>query len=70
MNCYACNRDPVVYDDPEEFKVDRWLDGHRGRTDTITGDAAKIGVPHLTYGAGRRVCPGINSEYLSLNRVK
>ncbi|KAF7983120.1 hypothetical protein HWV62_24077 [Athelia sp. TMB] len=60
MNCYACNRDPVAYDDPEEFKVERWLNGHRGRTDTTTGDAAKIGVPHLTYGAGRRVCPGID----------
>jgi len=60
MNCYACNRDPAVYDQPEMFIPERWMNGHRGRTDSTAVEAEKIGVPHLTYGAGRRVCPGID----------
>jgi hypothetical protein len=63
MNCYACNRDPAVYDQPEMFIPERWMNGHRGRTDSTAVEAEKIGVPHLTYGAGRRVCPGIDSKY-------
>lgn len=61
MNCYACNRDPAVYDRPESFIPERWTNGHRGRTDIVTVEAEKIGVPHLTFGAGRRVCVGAES---------
>lgn len=64
MNCFACNRDPAAYDDPDSFIPERWMNGHRGRTDTADVGAEKIGVPHLTYGAGRRVCPGIDSRCL------
>ncbi|KAJ7122652.1 putative cytochrome P450 phenylacetate 2-hydroxylase [Mycena crocata] len=55
-NSYQINRDPQRYDFPEEFLPERWMDGHYGRTDT---KQAKIGVPHLNHGAGRRVCMGV-----------
>lgn len=61
MNCYVCNRDPSVYDTPDAFIPERWMNGHRGRTDTATVEVEKIGVPHLTFGAGRRICSGFES---------
>lgn len=63
MNLMAGNRDPTAFDRPEEYLPERWLNGRKGRTDTITtGGAEKLGVTHLTYGCGRRVCPGIDSK--------
>ncbi|RAO67594.1 uncharacterized protein BHQ10_003606 [Talaromyces amestolkiae] len=60
MNLFQANRDPIAFDRPNEFLPERWLDGHKGRTDRLLEGADKIGTPHLTYGAGRRVCPGID----------
>ena len=62
MNCFACNRDPAVYNSPDEFIPERWMNGNVGRTDNVTTNT-KLGIPHLTYGAGRRVCPGSDSKY-------
>ncbi|CAD6579779.1 MAG: hypothetical protein ASARMPRED_009248 [Alectoria sarmentosa] len=59
MNLFAGNRDPTAFDRPDEFLPERWLDGRKGRTDLFGEGGDKLGVPHLTYGAGRRVCPGI-----------
>ncbi|KAJ7664419.1 putative cytochrome P450 phenylacetate 2-hydroxylase [Mycena polygramma] len=55
-NSYQINRDAQRYDLPDEFIPERWMDGHYGRTDM---EQPKVGVPHLTHGAGRRVCMGI-----------
>ena len=63
MNLFAGNRDPTAFDQPDEFLPERWLDGRKGRTDLFGEGGNKLGVPHLTYGAGRRVCPGIDSKY-------
>ncbi|KAK7730287.1 hypothetical protein SLS63_005857 [Diaporthe eres] len=60
MNLMAGNRDPVAFDHPEEFIPERWLDGRKGRTDLPGQGGEKLGVAHLTYGCGRRVCPGID----------
>ncbi|KAI1322612.1 putative cytochrome P450 phenylacetate 2-hydroxylase [Xylariaceae sp. FL0255] len=60
MNLYAGNHDPTAFDHPDDFLPERWLDGRKGRTDLFTEGGDKLGVPHLTYGAGRRVCPGID----------
>ncbi|KAF9693130.1 hypothetical protein EKO04_008952 [Ascochyta lentis] len=60
MNLLAANRDPVSFDRPEEFLPERWLNGCKGRTDLQREGGDKLGVTHLTYGAGRRVCPGID----------
>ena len=63
MNLFAGNRDPIAFDRPDEFLPERWLDGRKGRDDLVGGSSDKLGVPHLTYGAGRRVCPGIDSMF-------
>ncbi|KAJ6466465.1 putative cytochrome P450 phenylacetate 2-hydroxylase [Mycena sanguinolenta] len=60
MNLMAGNRDPVAFDRPDDYLPERWLYGHKGRTDTIAEGGYKLGVTHLTYGCGRRVCPGID----------
>jgi len=61
-NSFQINRDPLRYDLPEEFIPERWMEGHYGRTDALESPVPKIGVPHLTHGAGRRICMGIPSE--------
>jgi hypothetical protein len=58
MNLYAANHDPNVFDYPEEFRPERWMNGHLGRTDIPGPVGDKMGVPFLTFGAGRRACPG------------
>jgi hypothetical protein len=63
MNLMAGNRDPVAFDSPDEFLPERWMNGHKGRTDLLVEGGDKLGVTHLTYGAGRRVCPGIDSTF-------
>ncbi|KAH6638466.1 putative cytochrome P450 phenylacetate 2-hydroxylase [Boeremia exigua] len=60
MNLLAGNRDPDSFDRPDEFLPERWLNGCKGRTDLQYEGGDKLGVTHLTYGAGRRVCPGID----------
>lgn len=59
-NLMAANRDPTAFDRPNEYLPERWLDGRKGRTDMPGEGGAKLGVTHLTYGCGRRVCPGID----------
>lgn len=44
LNAWACNMDPEVWDDPEVFRPERWLE---------TPDA-----PLFTYGLGYRMCAG------------
>ena len=65
MNLFAGNRDANAFDQPEKFLPERWLDGRKGRTDLPHEGGDKLGVPHLTYGAGRRVCPVIDSKFSS-----
>ena len=55
-NTYSVNRDPARYDYVDEFLPERWLDGHYGR---ISEKGARVGLPHLTNGAGRRYCLGV-----------
>ncbi|KAL5333648.1 cytochrome P450 [Aspergillus crustosus] len=45
LNSWACNMDPEVWSDPEEFRPERWLEHH---------DA-----PMFTYGMGYRMCAGL-----------
>lgn len=62
MNLYSANHDPDVYDYPDDFRPERWMNGHKGRTDVLEAPGDKIGVPILTFGAGRRACPGFESK--------
>ncbi|KAL1802105.1 hypothetical protein ACET3Z_030752 [Daucus carota] len=57
-------RDPKVWDDPLEFKPERFLN-KKGDLDAfdITGSR---GIKMMPFGAGRRICPGLNLALLHL----
>lgn len=57
-------RDPKVWDDPMEFKPERFLTKN-GDLDVfdITGSR---GIKMMPFGAGRRICPGLNLALLHL----
>ncbi|KAJ1323058.1 3-hydroxyphenylacetate 6-hydroxylase [Microdochium nivale] len=44
LNAWACNYDPTVWDDPEVFRPERWLEQPE--------------APHFYFGIGYRMCPG------------
>lgn len=44
LNSWACNMDPEVWNDPEEFRPERWFE--------------QPDAPMLTYGIGYRMCAG------------
>ncbi|OJJ06726.1 hypothetical protein ASPVEDRAFT_33002 [Aspergillus versicolor CBS 583.65] len=44
LNAWACNIDPLVYEDPEIFRPERWLENPD--------------LPLFAFGLGYRVCPG------------
>ncbi|KZT51051.1 cytochrome P450 [Calocera cornea HHB12733] len=50
-NSWALARDPTVYQNPEEFRPERFLSGD-GKTLTSGEDGREV------FGFGRRVCPG------------
>jgi cytochrome P450 len=70
MNLFQANRDPIAFDRPNKFLPERWLDEHKGRTDLLVEGGDKIGTPHLRYGAGRRVCPGIDGKVASCTGIQ
>jgi cytochrome P450 len=52
-NVWAMNRDPAVFPDFDEFRPERFLDESAIPKDTH-------GQGHVTFGAGRRICVGMN----------
>ncbi|WVZ49714.1 hypothetical protein U9M48_001046 [Paspalum notatum var. saurae] len=52
VNAWAIQRDPKVWDAPEEFRPQRFLDGG--------GVVNVAAVPMLPFGIGRRRCPAEN----------
>ncbi|KAH9834644.1 cytochrome P450 monooxygenase [Rhodofomes roseus] len=53
-NIWAMTRDPQYYDDPEEFRPERYLDDSNN-----TCKPAELQDPQeLVFGFGRRICPG------------
>ncbi|KAG2118867.1 cytochrome P450 [Suillus discolor] len=49
---WALSRDPIVFPDPEIFNPQRWFDSE--------GRLKDNNVRFITYGFGRRVCPGLH----------
>ncbi|KIX00657.1 uncharacterized protein Z518_09722 [Rhinocladiella mackenziei CBS 650.93] len=52
LNVWACNMDPELWDEPEEFRPERWLE----RPET----------PIFTFGTGGRMCVGMQLAYREL----
>ncbi|KAG1765652.1 cytochrome P450 [Suillus occidentalis] len=55
---WALSRDPSIFPDPETFNPERWLDSE--------GRLKDHNMRFITYGFGRRVCPGLHFANHSL----
>lgn len=53
LNAWAIHRDPHVWDNPTEFKPERFLNG------SSKWDYTGNNFNYLPFGSGRRMCPGI-----------
>jgi hypothetical protein len=65
INVWALNNNPERYPNPRKFDPDRY------KNDTLRAqESATLNDPslrdHYTFGAGRRVCPGLNIAERSL----
>lgn len=71
-NVWAIHMDPVRHPDPRTFNPDRYKDDHQSLADAAANpDASKR--DQFTFGAGRRICPGIHvaerSLFLGMSRI-
>ncbi|CAH8358469.1 unnamed protein product [Eruca vesicaria subsp. sativa] len=63
VNIYDVMRDPDIWEDPKEFKPERFLPSSRSfQEDEIKEEILK----YIPFGIGRRGCPGSNLSYLSV----
>lgn len=53
INVWAMHRNPSLWDNPLEFKPQRFLDG------TTECDFSGKDLKYLPFGSGRRICPGL-----------
>jgi cytochrome P450 len=72
LNWWAIHRDPNLWTNPEDFDPSRYLNRPLSAADYINA-SDPYERDHFTYGAGRRVCPGVHvaerSLYINISRV-
>jgi len=56
VSAWAISRDPESWEEPEEFMSERFMDGGSAAAIDFKGNDFQF-VP---FGAGRRICPGLN----------
>lgn len=71
-NAWGINMDPERHPEPRKFKPERYVDDHQSLGDAAANpDASKR--DQFTFGAGRRICPGIHvaerSLFLGISRI-
>ena len=68
-NVYAIHNDPVRYPEPRRFDPGRFADDTQSAFDA----AVNADVNHFTFGAGRRICPGMyiaeRSLFLAIAKI-
>ncbi|KFK39341.1 hypothetical protein AALP_AA3G231600 [Arabis alpina] len=61
VNAYVVMRDPDYWEDPNEFKPERFLASSISEQEDGRREQA---LKYLPFGSGRRVCPGANLAYI------
>ncbi|KAF8607576.1 cytochrome P450 [Ceratobasidium sp. AG-I] len=65
-NAWAIHHNPERFDEPEKFKPERYLNDNMSMAESaIQTDPLKR--DHFAFGAGRRVCPGIQTAEQSIH---
>lgn len=69
---YAIHYDPFRYNDPEAFRPERYLN-HPLKAGAYVASPDPYERDHFSFGAGRRICPGMhlaeNSLYITLAKI-
>ena len=72
INQYAIHYDPQLYEDAATFRPERYLK-HPLRAGAYSGHADPYARDHFSFGAGRRICPGMhlaeNSLFILLAKI-
>ncbi|XP_010523229.1 PREDICTED: cytochrome P450 705A5-like [Tarenaya hassleriana] len=68
VNTYAIMRDPDSWEDPDEFRPERFLVSSSSTVEEKE-DIKEQALKYVPFGGGRRICPGINLAYLSMGMV-
>ncbi|CAN8258601.1 unnamed protein product [Cochlearia groenlandica] len=61
VNLYALMRDPDSWEDPNEFKPERFLTCSKSGQE---GEVREQAMKYIPFGFGRRGCPGLNLAYI------
>jgi len=64
-NAMFLGSDPTKYDNPKDFKPERYLNFPRSSFEYAAGDQTKR--DHFSFGTGRRLCPGAKLAEMTLD---
>nr|URF53680.1 cytochrome P450 [Trichosanthes cucumerina] len=69
VNLYAIMRDPEVWSEPNEFRLERFLTSSNQETDSNSNQMEAKGqsFDFIPFGGGRRACPGATLAFNMMN---